>query len=288
MRLLLYGGLGNQLFKLFAASKLIEDGFATSVSIDVSWYEHKNPELAPNATYQLGNIIDGHQFTQTTIKSEAIFNLTNQIRAKLTSPQLKKLGIYTDAGEYVSPDFHPRAMVGNFENMSYFPTALKMMSLFDKLTVQNSWVLNVQSEIRRVNPIVLHVRLEDYLKYSDVYGIVNVEYYMKAVSYLRSKNPNSPIWLISDNPNLAIQRFRGLLDFDYVLEQPMEVSPLQFLTGVSSTNKIVIANSTFSWWAAWLAHQRNAEVQVVMPSRFHSHECDINRLYISGWKRISV
>jgi hypothetical protein len=68
----------------------------------------------------------------------------------------------------------------------------------------------------------------------------------------------------------------------------MEVSPLQFLTGVSSTNKFVIANSTFSWWAAWLAHQRNAEVQVVMPSRFHSHERDINRLYISGWKRISV
>jgi hypothetical protein len=37
MRLMLYGGLGNQLFKLFAASKLVEDGFATSVSIDVSW-----------------------------------------------------------------------------------------------------------------------------------------------------------------------------------------------------------------------------------------------------------
>jgi hypothetical protein len=86
---LLYGGLGNQLFKLFAASKLIEDGFATPVDIDVSWYEHKKPELAPNAEYQLGNVVNGRQFTQTTIKSKTIFNLTNQIRAKRKSFQCR-------------------------------------------------------------------------------------------------------------------------------------------------------------------------------------------------------
>jgi hypothetical protein len=286
--LLLYGGLGNQLFKLFAAAKLIEDGLASSVNIDVSWYEHKNPHLTQNAEYQLAKVIDGHHFTQTTIKSKTIFNLTNQIRGTLNSSQLKKLGIYNDAGEFVSPDFHPKLMVGNFENISYFPTTNKMMFLFDRLTIENSWVLDVQSEIRRVSPIILHVRLEDYLSYSDVYGIVNAEYYMKAVSYLRSQNPFSPVWLISDNPVLAMQRFRGLLEFDYVLEQPVDVSPFQFLTAVSSTNKIVIANSTFSWWAAWLAHQRNNKVQVVMPSRFHSHESDIERLYVSGWNRISV
>ena len=73
-------------------------------------------------------------------------------------------------------------MLGNFENVTYFPTTAKMMSLFDKLSVQNSWVSSVASEIKRINPIVVHVRLEDYLKYPDVYGIVDVEYYLEAVS----------------------------------------------------------------------------------------------------------
>lgn len=288
MRLMLYGGLGNQLFKLFAASKLVEDGFANSVNVDVSWFEHKSPELSPKADYQLSSIIDGLQFTQTTIKSRPIFNLTQEILARLTLPQLKKFGVYSGIGDYVRPDFRPKVMLGNFENVTYFPTTAKMMSLFDKLSVQNSWVSSVASEIKRINPIVVHVRLEDYLKYPDVYGIVDVEYYLEAVSYLNTRNPKCPIWLISDNANLAIERFRGLLNFDYVLEQPEGISPLQFLNAVSSTDKIVIANSTFSWWAAWLAHQRNTKVQVVMPNRFHSHESDIDRLYISGWKRISV
>jgi hypothetical protein len=228
------------------------------------------------------------QFTQTAIKYEPIFKLAQKIVARHDSPQLKKFGVYNDFGDYVRPDYHPKAMVGDFENISYFPTTAKMLSLFDKLSVQNSWVSNIASEIKRVNPIVVHVRLGDYLNFPGIYGIVEAEYYLQAVSHLHSQNPKSPIWLISDNPNLAIERLKGLLDFDYVLEQPEGISPLQFLNAVSSTNKIIIANSTFSWWAAWLAQQRNTEVQVVMPSRFHSYEREIDRLYISGWKRITV
>jgi len=286
--MLLYGGLGNQLFKLFAASRLIEDGVASSVSIDVSWYKYKGPESSSAAEYQLSRIIDGLQFIETTIKPKKIYSLTQEILTRLTPNQQTRFGIYNDVGNYLRPDFCPKMMVGDFENISFFPSEAKMISIFEQLTIQNSWVFKIASEIKKISPIIVHVRLEDYIKNSDIYGIVDIDYYLKAVSHFRSQNPSCPIWLISDNLPLAVKRFQGLLDFDYVLKQPVEVSPLQFLSAISSTNKIIIANSTFSWWAAWLAHRKNNEVQVVMPSRFHSYENNIDRLYISGWKRIPV
>lgn len=112
-------------------------------------------------------------------------------------------------------------------------------------------------------PIVVHMRLGDYLV-ENSFGIPSEEYYRSAIHKLVAEFPDSKIWLFSDDPVEARKKFPKELEHKLRLVEEIETDPAAILECMRFGVAYVIANSTFSWWGAYLSHTANPSV--IFPS----------------------
>lgn len=89
----------------------------------------------------------------------------------------------------------------------------------------------------------VHVRRTDYLKYPDIYPELNADYYRKSLEMIKDKGS---ILIFSDDYQWCKNNFNDK-GFELV-----DMSPMSSMYLMSNCSNIIMANSTFSWWAAWL------------------------------------
>jgi hypothetical protein len=132
-------------------------------------------------------------------------------------------------------------------------------------------------------PLVVHVRLGDYLNQSD-FGIPSKDYYSVAIKKLLASKKYLKIWVFSDD--LEGAKLRIPLDCDVGIRYigSDEYSSAVTLEIMRVGNGYVIANSTFSWWAAFLS--RNKDVEVVAPLPWFSGMKEPVDLIPNNWTRI--
>ena len=124
----------------------------------------------------------------------------------------------------------------------------------------------------------MHVRRGDYLKFKDTHPPCSVEYYNQAIS---SFSESSIFLVISDDIEWCKENFLG--DKFYFVEGNEDYIDL-YLMSLCKNN--IIANSSFSWWAAWL--NRNKEKIVIAPEKWFGNEVQYNtdNLLPSSWETI--
>lgn len=107
------------------------------------------------------------------------------------------------------------------------------------------------------NVIVVHARRTDYLNHSDIHGPLTVEYYKEAIKHISGKIENPLFLLVSDDSSFwmsIIDKIPELIQNNlYILEGENEINTMILL---QQFRNFIIANSTFSWWAAWLADNK--------------------------------
>ena len=115
--------------------------------------------------------------------------------------------------------------------------------------------------------VLIHVRLRDYLLHSDI-GVLGEDYYLRALKHFSFRN----IYLLTDDFKEFESRYPNLAPIVIKLES--HESPLDAFKLICSSQNLVIANSTFSYWGAVLSIMRNSEVKVVAPTpwRFDARE----------------
>ena len=113
-------------------------------------------------------------------------------------------------------------------------------------------------------PLVVHIRLGDYLNDSDR-GIPSVSYYNQAITELWQSGVFSKIWLFSDQADEAVKYID--LKWEKYLRVIREVdnSSASTLEAMRLGKGYVIGNSTFSWWGAYLTHSPDATVIAPYP-----------------------
>lgn len=116
----------------------------------------------------------------------------------------------------------------------------------------SEWFLQTAAEMREARPIALHVRWGDYLNLAKVYGTIGVDYYRRAVDRIAQSIGERPLWLFSDDPAGATSMLQGLT-LHRVIDPPASSSSLENLVLLGGGAGIACANSSFSWWAAFLA-----------------------------------
>jgi len=130
---------------------------------------------------------------------------------------------------------------------------------------------NVGPELKELNlaaeaelPLIVHFRFGDYLLEDD-FGIPSREYYKAAITGLLSKDICKSIWVFSDD----LIRAKEKLNFDLKLPirwiSSVDNSDISTLQAMRLGRGYVIANSTFSWWAAYLSMCPNADVVAPHP-----------------------
>lgn len=133
-------------------------------------------------------------------------------------------------------------------------------------------------------PLVVHVRLGDYLTEKD-FGIPSRNYYKQSIKHMLHEGKYSKIWLFSDDIEMAQEYLVGLQkaqiryfsQVKYSTSETFEIMRLGF--------GYVIANSSFSWWAAFLC--KNSNVEVIAPDPWFIRIPEPNKLIPVNWKRFN-
>ena len=136
--------------------------------------------------------------------------------------------------------------------------------------------------------VVVHARRTDYLKNQDIinyHGPLSIEYYNEAIKRM-SHEIEEPIFiLVSDDPlfwGSVINELPQLNNRNIYILDDNEISTLALL---QQFQYFIIANSTFSWWAAWLSKDTQ---KVIAPSKWFGPTGPQNYkdIYIPSWELI--
>jgi len=258
----LYGGLGNPLFQ-YAFGRAIEEKFKNDVKFDIygfkfdNFYERKL-ELDYFKIKKFGYV------TKPLIFKLARYARFMQNRFSYTE-FLTKSHIITDK----NIDFDnlnivkPVYFFGYWQDERYFYNLQK--ALKNEIVLRNGLSIKNQKlveEISSKNSIAIHCRRlhemsanSNSSKGSDKSTTLNMDYYVKAISYIQDRI-NDPFFIVfSDLPEWASKNFNFIKNVKFL--ESNRGPDYEDLVLMSLCRHKIIANSSFSWWSAWLGEEVN-------------------------------
>ena len=122
------------------------------------------------------------------------------------------------------------------------------------------------ARLRQAGSVAVHVRRTDYAANPNL-DLCGADYYRTAMQRMRDSIPGPRFFVFSDEPAWAASHLQGA-DVEYI-PHPEHRSPLTDLHLMSLANHHIIANSSYSWWAAWLGKKPGQ--RVLMPERWFGH-----------------
>lgn len=132
-------------------------------------------------------------------------------------------------------------------------------------------------------PLAMHIRLGDYKHLSEI-GILDYSYYQLALKLLWSPSKYKKIWLFSNEPEVAKDFFQNRNDLDIRWMPIIDLSTAETFEIMRCCKGYIIANSTFSWWAAYLSH--TASPEVIAPIPWFKTAPEPVAIIPNEWKRI--
>lgn len=287
----LNGGLGNQMFQ-YAAGRSLADRLGTELLFDTRAFAHA---LALNAYTRRAYALSPFQVrvrlaTAEDLNDWPVWVVEIGLRLRLVRPLFRRWH-FESAITYdprVRALHEPVCLVGYWQSERYFVDIADRIradfTLRQPLAGANAGLL----ELARSNGSVgLHVRRGDFVSLSDaaqVHGLCSIDYYRRAISLVKERCPQCHFLVFSDDPQWA--RADLPLDPSSVFVTGNAETPEQDLALMSACKHHILANSSFSWWAAWLGS--SIEQLVIAPAPWYaSTKLDARDLAISRWQYLS-
>jgi hypothetical protein len=265
VRVNIYGGLGNQMFQ-YAFGKSLAISKKADLSIDSSIFD--NYELR---NFQLDKF--NVDYKRLPVNKMSVYNISNKYKLhtlKILDKYLrvipkmffeKKLWVFDDS-VFNSESF---LFVGYWQSFKYFENIrdvlLKEFTLRYSLETTN---LDVLYRIQSSNSVSLHIRRGDYVvkKSKQQSDVCPIGYYEEAIKIINNKIINPCFFIFSDDIewvklNLNVE----FLNCEFVYDNGN--NPECDLELMKNCQNNIIANSTFSWWGAWL--NNNIDKTVIVP-----------------------
>jgi len=291
----LNSGLGNQMFQ-YAAGKSLSISKKTNLCIDISWYKNKEVMQTPRnyelSVFKLEEKLIHEDIAYKYYNEGNVFlnRFINKIERNI--PYYKKKHFEEKKFEFDTNFFKARKdaiISGYWQSEKYFDNISDIIR--NTFTCSdNDWsekdkeVLNI---IESCQTVSVHVRRGDMVNNSEVakvHGACDLEYYNKSIEYLNNK-VNSHVFIIfSDDIIWAQENIRTSNKTIFVDHNKDENAWLDMQL-MSKCNHNIIANSSFSWWGAWL--NRNENKIVVSPKRwFNSSKNNTKDLLPNSWIKL--
>jgi len=179
---------------------------------------------------------------------------------------------------------HGTDLNGYFQTEKYFDfireKILKLFSFNDEVEQKTNliWQSDVVKILSKSVKVSIHVRRGDYLLYPNHHPVCSMDYYRKAISCF---NHDTKFLVFSDDIEWCMKNLEG--DKFYFVDSQSDLVDLKMMT---MCDHHIIANSSFSWWGAWLNPKE--EKKVVAPSNWFGPEInkDPSDVYCQGWQII--
>ena len=263
----LQGGLGNQMFQYALAKQLQAKG--KQVKIDNSQLVYNNninelgifsidlEEALPEEVTKYGDCNKSiwHKILRHTIgyKKSHYVEGSMAFQQKIFEVDEKYLDGYWQTEKYFS----------SIEDI------IRKIYSFPKDNEERN--IKIKQIMRNTNSVSVHIRRGDYLspEVLKLYGNpCNVEYYTKAMEYFRKRYPNVQFFVFTNDVEWVKEKFQNYDNITFI-DWNQGTNSFRDMELMSYCKHNIIANSSFSWWAAWL--NKNPEKKVVAPKIWFEH-----------------
>jgi len=277
------GGLGNQLF-MFYAGLYFQEKYQREVIFDTSDLS-RIQRLHPGANIQTLGLLDDYLTTNRLNEYSFKFNRVVSRLNLFTGGTSRKGTFSSEEIGFINPNLIPldvKRIRGYFQSWVYFDAlSEKPILSLGNLSSPSKWLLEKTERTKKENVLSLHIRRGDYaLPSNRMNGILSRSYYKKAII---NAGDYDSIWIFTDSPKEVETEFSQL---EYPIETiipPSNSDPVESLLLMAATKKIVISNSTYSWWSAMIAGDGAV---VHSPSKWYELREDPSKLIPDNWKRI--
>lgn len=282
------GGLGNQMFQ-YALGRSLSITSKKPIYFDISGFINEKKRQ-----FELLNFNIAGEFLPEDLKR----NLPGRINPVLG--YLKdKIGLYEYRIKYIQEkkyDFDenilslsaPVILDGYWQSEKYFKSQSQIIrndfTLATRITYDRDKTLQLLSNC---NSVSVHIRRGDYItdkKTNNFHGTCDLSYYVTAMNIMAEKISNPDFFIFSDDISWARQNLPNYLSLHFV-ERSKDGRDFEDLFLMSRCQNQIMANSSFSWWAAWLNIHTN-KIVIAPKKWFHNAPHNTKDLYLEGWLKV--
>ena len=288
----LIGGLGNQLFQ-YAVGRYLAEKNESELKIDIS--EFKTYKLHKYSLWAFNiqeNCASPNEVIALTVRKQGIAE--GFLRRMLRRPAVLPNSYIREKNFSFEPDILNLQdgiyLEGYWQSQKYF---LDIDSIIRKefivKTLQTGKNKELSDQISSCESVSYHVRRGDYVSNPDtnrVSGICSLDYYNLSVKYIAERVNNPSFFIFTDEPEWAHENV-NLPYATIIVDWNNADKNYEDLRLMNQCKHNIIANSTFSWWAAWL--NQNPDKIVIAPKRWFADEkmnSQTQNLIPEAWVRL--
>lgn len=281
----IHGGLGNQMFQ-YAAGRSLSLRLNCPLVLDTSWFQDQQ-----DRNYELDNF---------NIKADTISPLNKKfgrlgvrfIRVKDKFFSTTKMGVKLFKEKQFNFDSNFSSINSSVYLDGYWQSELyfeehgnkirEEFELKDELTSERN---SIADKIQLTNAVALHVRRGDYISNLNAnkhHGICDMNWYAEMMRKVLLSNKSAKFFVFSDDIDWVRSNIpnKPLCEF---VNPEKDGKDFQDLYLMSLCNNHILANSSFSWWSAWLHSGNN---QVWAPKKwFANPKMDTSDLIPGSWQQ---
>lgn len=285
----LSGGLGNQLFQ-YAAGRAVASRQGADLSLDLTQLNVRDGSIT-SRSYALSPLpIRAHVLTAEESAAAGLpLNRFDRWLAR-AGVRLKGRQLVVERGFNFDPSIPrlqgPVVMQGFWQSERYFADIRAV--LLDELALPGAATLDeMTARLQAEESVSIHVRRGDYLTNPGAnafHGVCSPDYYQRSLALLEQQVEQPKYYVFTDDPAWVAEN-RGLFGRDVILvAEQLTLQAHEELVLMSRCKHNVIANSSFSWWGAWL--NRNEQARVIAPANWFRHALDTTDLIPARWQRV--
>lgn len=281
----LKGGLGNQMFQ-YAFGRKLSLKNKDLLKLDTAGLARANEIGDIYRPFSLDafaiekNIATAEEVRRVKYPYGIVSKLLRWIRFRL----LKQNNVFWDPKKvHRTGDLF---LDGYWQSPKYFEDVREtLLSDFKLEEPLRGYVKEIADTITQSTSVSIHVRRGDYAQNPRVlkeFGLCTSNYYQNAITLIRERYPEAVYFVFSDD--IAWTKENLPLPQETVFVSDPSLSDVQELTLMSLCKHIIIANSTFSWWAAWL--NQNPGKTVIAPTPWFDNKPADPYLIPDSWIQI--
>ncbi len=263
----LMGGLGNQMFQ-YAAGKALAERLGVSLQLDRTFLDQRSE----NPGYTLRNFeLDVFQISASTAEKSVVARmrkpLENSMHRKLSNmfPSLIRNHVFSETQKKLIKEFElltdPVYMEGYWQTEKYFLSIADQLrsKVFIPVAAISSMNAELVKSIGSTSSVSMHVRRGDYVtnvQTNKYHGTCSVDYYQHSAKMIVEKTGADHFYVFSDEPewvkaNIVLPYATTYISHNIARESYWDIVLMQHC------KHHIIANSSFSWWGAWLNESRS-------------------------------
>jgi hypothetical protein len=275
----LEGGLGNQMYQ-YAAARALAQRHQTGVLIDAAALLRPRGNVT-RRVFELAHF----KHTAILMSDSESRRLSWFHRVPLMSHWVSQWHMIAEQGAGYQPAFaklpDQSYLLGYWQSYRYFAdVAAHVAAEFEPLEALSCESQAVADRIAGTSSVAVHVRRGDYVTLpsaANFHGVLPLDYYAKAMERVQLAEPQAHCFVFSDDLAWCKAHLPGAMPMTFVGHNAGS-DAWQDLNLMSKCRHHVIANSSFSWWGAWLADQRWGVTgrRVIAPKRWFAGQQQVS------------